>query len=119
MNKDLGIISYADTTDVQSASVEQLRNGSLLLKCTFGEGSCAQGCQLTIALSLKEGVTVSYNVSVLRKNYSSLEVEKQHHSQVEGGVLQSVLARDIECNGSIGGIALPGMVKRPSVPTRE
>ena len=35
-----------DTTDVQSESVEELDNSSLLLKCVFVEGSSARGCQL-------------------------------------------------------------------------
>ena len=99
--------------------MEQLLNGSLLLKCIFGEGSSALGCQLTIALSLKEGVTFSEEVTVLRKNDSLVEVVREYYSQVEGGVLLSVLARDIEYNGSTGDLALPGIVKQLAVPTRE
>lgn len=107
---------YTDTTDVQSASVEELDNGSLLLKCMFAEGSPAQGCQLALHLSHSGRVKV---VVELYRNNSSLWTVEVHEIGVMWGENPTFLARDIEIDGNIansggmwGNIKLKGRVIR-------
>ena len=83
--------------------MEQLLNGSLLLKCIFGEGSSAQGCRLTITL----GPRLSISVSVFRENDSSLEVVEYYHNIAVGDTLSSTVVNDIEVNGETGDFTLP------------
>ena len=107
---------YIDTTDVQSASVEELDNDSLLLKCIFAEGSSAQGCQITLHLSHTGRVKV---IIELYRHNSSLTTVELHEIGVMWGENPTFLARDIEADGNIaasggiwGNIKLKGMVIR-------
>ena len=99
---------HADTTDVQSASVEHLINGSLLLKCLFGKGSLAIGCQLTIGLIPQE-VTIS--IRVYKINTSSSEATYLYEGGMPvGSHLSFIVAEDIEDNGLLGEYALKGKI---------
>lgn len=104
---------YTDTTDVQSASIEELDNASLLLKCIFAEGSSARGCQLTLHLSHTGRVKV---VIELYRHNNSLRTVEVHEIGVMWGENPTFLARDIESDGNIadsdgiwGNIKLKGL----------
>ena len=98
---------YTDTTDVQWASVEQLDNSSLLLMCVFAEGSRARGCQLTIKLSSTGKVQII--VQLHRTNHSA-EIRELYENHVDWGESPSVVARDIEADGTIADNGIPGDV---------
>ena len=100
-----------DTTDVQWASVEQLDNSSLLLMCVFAEGSRARGCQLTIKLSSTEKVQII--VQLHRTNHSA-KIRELYENHVDWGESPSVVARDIEADGTIAENGLPGDVTVPT-----
>ena len=111
------MLSLTDTTDVQWASVEELTNSSLLLKCVFAEGSQAQGCQLTIKFS-RYG-RVSLVVELYRSNNCSEAVEL-YESEVAWGEHPSLVARDIEAHGGIADKgSVPGTVQLKFVTTRS
>jgi hypothetical protein len=95
------------TTDVQWASVEQLDNSSLLLMCVFAEGSRARGCQLTIKLSSTGKVQII--VQLHRTNHSA-KIRELYENHVDWGESPSVVARDIEADGTIADNGIPGDV---------
>ena len=105
-----------DTTDVQSASVEELDNSSLLLKCVFAEGSSARGCQLTIQLSHSGKVLI---VVQLHRSNDSLEVVELYEHEVVWGMSPALVARDIEADGNTADRGIPGTVRLISTTTRS
>lgn len=92
---------YADTTDVQSAIARQLENGSVVLSCTFAEGSTAQGCQLSITITHRVSIDITLNRTEIPKviELSSL------------GALSDksfITAKDIENDGTFSSVHIPG-----------
>ena len=88
--------------------MEHLLNGSLLLRCIFGEGSLAIGCLLTIRLDPQE-VTIS--ISVYRINMSSSEAVDLYEGGIPvGSLLSSIIVQNIEADGQLGEYALKGKI---------
>ena len=75
--------------------------------CLFAEGSQAQGCQLTIKLSSAGKFQII--VQLYRTNYSAKTMEL-YENHVDWGESPSVVARDIEADGTIADNGIPGDV---------
>ena len=75
--------------------------------CVFAEGSRAQGCQLTIKLSSTGKVQII--VQLFRAN-SSAKIVELYENYVDWGERASLVARDIEADGTITGDGIQGNV---------
>ena len=109
---------HTDTSDVQSVSIARRddRNG-LIVQCTFIHGSNAQGCMVTIELG-----NDSVSVNLTHKNTLCLKGEVDFKLPVVTSGSTKVLGYDIEHDGSISRLAIPGKIVKkisPCAPATE
>ena len=92
---------------MQWASVEELANSSLLLKCGFAEGSLSLGCELTIRVSQTGRVQI---IVEMHRLSGRLEVAELHDIRVDWSDQPSVVATDIEVGGVRGEQEIEGSI---------
>ena len=93
---------HADTTDVQTVRATALDElNAFTVQCEFISGSNAQGC-LVVLMGRYDNLTER-----LTRNNTKFNLVLVKHSQ---SCYRNVIAFDIESNGSVGLIAVPGYV---------
>ena len=94
------LIDYTDTTDVQLVSVVELRDlCAFRVKCDFISGSDAQGCMVVLT-----GDYDNISITLLMSQTNSEIVNIANSVSCYKGVV----AFDIEHDGQIGTLAVPG-----------
>ena len=92
-------MSIIDTTDVQKVSAVELDDQrTFIVECEFIPGSDAQGCLVVLVRELD-------NVTVTLTRNSQVGTIKVANSPSS---FFKVLAFDVEYNGSVGTLAIPG-----------
>ena len=95
--------SNADTTDVQLVSAMELRDVSAFrVRCDFMAGSTAQGCVVVLVGELQGNVTVNF----MRGTAVDEVINTVHPTSC----YNRVVAYDIESDGSVGNLAVPGRI---------
>ena len=97
-----------DTTDVQSVHARPVEN-SILLQCEFITGTDAQGCSVVL-LGRKEIDNVTFTMNITKTDASSTLtiLERLINSTYLFSCYQSVHGFDIESDGLVGALAVPG-----------
>ena len=99
------MVSYADTTDVQAVTATQIEGvNALTIKCEFITGSNATGCMVVLTGFEAYRVNLTKNQN---SNSTTLTVTLEHPQSCYTGVE----AFDIEADGSVGSLAVPGQLK--------
>jgi hypothetical protein len=97
-------INYADTTDVQIVNVTLIEGANAsTIQCEFITGSNAAGCMVVLT------GFVPYHVNLIRNpstNLTTSTVTLEHTPSCYTGVE----AFDIESDGSVGSLAVPGQL---------
>ena len=104
-NERKGVIRFsnADTTDVQLVSAMELRDVSAFrVRCDFMAGSTAQGCVVVLVGELQGNVTVNF----MRGTAIDEVINTVHPTSC----YNRVVAYDIESDGSVGSLAVPGRI---------
>ena len=96
----------ADTTDVQSASVE-VEGDNVTITCTFLSGSNAQGCNVVIRVSSSPTPLWTGNIS---RDNNSNTVERIETIELPDENNYLVSVHDLEADGSVGQTALSATV---------
>ena len=103
------LLSLIDTTDVQSVRVaETHRADSVTIQCRFVSGSDAEGCMVVLV-----GELSNTTVSMTRKG-SDRESLIVHTLMLPLSCYHLVFALDIEADGSVGTLPVPGVLERDS-----
>ena len=98
-----------DTTDVQKVQAVQMGT-SILLQCEFITGTDAQGCSVVL-VGTSEINNTTHAIITQNKTDSSTnitEFERLINSTNPLSCYQSVYGFDIESDGSVGALAVPG-----------
>ena len=96
--------SHADTTDVQVVKVTLTEGENVsTIQCEFTTGSNATGCMVVLSGFVPYHVNLTRNPS---KNSATLTVTLEHPPSCYTGVE----AFDIESDGSVGSLAVPGQL---------
>ena len=91
---------YTDTTDVQEVQARQIRN-DIQIQCNFITGSDAQGCMVVLV-----GDAINTTVNVTRCDAHSCSVVILISQPLS--CYFEMFAYDIESDGSVGTLPIPG-----------
>jgi hypothetical protein len=98
------LVSNADTTDVQAVMVTLIEGANAsIIQCEFITGSNAIGCMVVLTGFVPYYVNLTRNPST---NSSTTTVTLEHPPSCYTGVE----AFDIEFDGSVGSLAVPGQL---------
>ena len=93
----------ADTTDVQLVSAMELRDVSAFrVRCDFMAGFTAQGCVVVLVGELQGNITVNF--------MRGTEIDEVINTVHPTSCYNRVVAYDIESDGSVGSLAVPGRI---------
>ena len=96
---------HADTTDVQVVAATQIEGVNTTIQCEFITGSNATGCM--VVLTNEEGQKVQYN---LTRNQSTNLATLTVTLELPLSCYDGVEAFDIESDGSVGSLTVPGQI---------
>ena len=95
-----------DTTDVQVVTATQIEGVDTTIQCEFIIGSRATGCM--VVLTSENGPEVHYN---LTRNQSTNSAAIIVILEYPLSCYDGVRALDIESDGSVGSLAIPGQLR--------
>ena len=82
---------------------------SILLQCEFITGTDAQGCSVVLVGRSKiDSVTFTINLTKTDASTSLTELQRMLNSTFSLSCYQSMYGFDIESDGSVGALAVPG-----------
>ena len=94
-------MTSTDTTDVQHVNVTLLSDISFRIECVFISGSDAEGCWVVLV-----GDFHNHTLNLTRTNNSVITRVDYHVS-----CYKEVIGFDIESDGSVGTLAIPGKIR--------
>ena len=92
-----------DTTDVQTVVVQEVESGDFNVQCHFISGSDAKGCMVVLI-----GQFDNHTMKLIRRSVDTLHTKKLELKYRTLSCYHSVVAYDIESDGLIGTLAVPG-----------
>ena len=100
------LVSHADTTDVQVVKVTLIEGANAsTIQCEFIAGSDATGCMVVLIGFVAYHVNLTMNINTCR-NSAITTITLEHPPSSYTGVE----AFDIESDGSVGSLAVPGQL---------
>lgn len=112
------LVSHADTTDVQAVTATLIEGvDALTIQCEFVTGSNATGCMAVLTGFEAYRVNLTKHPNA---NSTNLTISLEH----PGSCYTEVEAFDIEADGSVGSLAVPGQLdlgaesETPCTPTQ-
>ena len=94
---------YADTTDVQIVTATLIEDvNASIIRCEFVAGSTASGCMVVLTGFETYNINLTKDIST---NSATVCVTLEH-------LPSGVEAFDIESDGSVGSLAVPGQLER-------
>ena len=107
----LDVYIHADTTDVQTIkALPQEDNKIFLLRCNFMDGSNARGYVVILMSNFGNETR-----NLTRNGTHSLNVEAAVNATHPLSCYTGVYGFDIESDGSVGTLAVPGMIMTNSI----
>ena len=98
---------YTDTTDVQTiTALPHKHNNSFMLQCNFLAGSNAQGCMVVLVSNFGNETK-----KLTRNSTHAVDIVNATHPL---SCYAEVYGFDIESDGSLGSLAVPGKIIRDS-----
>ena len=104
---NVGLISnFTDSTDIRDVRVVALKDNTqtILVTCDFIRGSDAQGCMVILV-----GELDNITVNLTRENLHTTGTINLTHLL---SCYYEIIGFDIESNGSVGTLAVPGVITR-------
>ena len=109
--------NYTDTSDVQAARVVATGDGNQVrLECDFILGSDADGC---VVVLLSSGEVDNTTLNSTRENNSSQMAVTQYELPSPLHCYYRAYALDVESDGSIGSLPVPGVLDLADTDTAE
>ena len=102
-------LNYTDTTDVQNVTVNELENNSFLVECHFMMNSTPYGCMVVITSVHYEDVVLNLT-RMSNSQANSVTVQDIVKVNRPAVCYKHVSGFDIESNGAIGSLPIPGQL---------